>query len=213
MTKKTDNLSWYHPAFLIATWFGAGKIPFAPGTWGSFFTFPLFLTSHYLLFFASSEASFSNLYLLFIFLLFILGNWASNIYMARTGKQDPGEIVIDEVVGQIIVFFAAFVALAPHFGIFETLYGTEDSPKKISNFSEITDLFLSSEITAKYIAAAVPIYFLCFVLFRIFDIFKPWPIKWCDQNMKGGFGVMFDDVFAAVYAVIVLYILGLLLLS
>jgi phosphatidylglycerophosphatase A len=36
-----------------------------------------------------------------------------------------------------------------------------------------------------------------FALFRAFDIFKPWPIRWADRNIKGGFGVMFDDVLAA----------------
>ncbi len=36
-----------------------------------------------------------------------------------------------------------------------------------------------------------------FALFRAFDIFKPWPIRWADRNIKGGFGVMFDDLLAA----------------
>ncbi len=39
-----------------------------------------------------------------------------------------------------------------------------------------------------------------FVLFRIFDIAKPWPIKWFDQHVKGGFGIMMDDVVAAIAA-------------
>lgn len=39
-----------------------------------------------------------------------------------------------------------------------------------------------------------------FVLFRIFDILKPWPIKWLDQKVKGGFGIMVDDVLAGVFA-------------
>ena len=39
-----------------------------------------------------------------------------------------------------------------------------------------------------------------FVLFRIFDIFKPWPIKWLDKHVEGGFGIMIDDVLAAVFA-------------
>jgi len=41
---------------------------------------------------------------------------------------------------------------------------------------------------------------LGFVLFRIFDIIKPWPIKWADQKVQGGFGIMLDDVLAAVFA-------------
>lgn len=39
-----------------------------------------------------------------------------------------------------------------------------------------------------------------FVLFRVFDIFKPWPVKIADAKMKGGFGIMFDDVLAGLYA-------------
>jgi phosphatidylglycerophosphatase A len=41
---------------------------------------------------------------------------------------------------------------------------------------------------------------LGFVLFRIFDILKPWPIKWIDQKVHGGLGIMLDDVLAAVFA-------------
>ncbi|PKO48022.1 MAG: phosphatidylglycerophosphatase A [Betaproteobacteria bacterium HGW-Betaproteobacteria-22] len=46
-----------------------------------------------------------------------------------------------------------------------------------------------------------------FVLFRIFDIWKPFPIRQCDAKIKGGFGVMFDDLLAAIYAIISLNIL------
>ena len=41
---------------------------------------------------------------------------------------------------------------------------------------------------------------LAFVLFRIFDILKPWPISWCDKNLHGGLGIMFDDVLAGLAA-------------
>ncbi len=43
-----------------------------------------------------------------------------------------------------------------------------------------------------------------FILFRFFDIVKPWPIRWLDQHVKGGFGVMIDDVLAGVMALICL---------
>ena len=39
-----------------------------------------------------------------------------------------------------------------------------------------------------------------FVLFRLFDIFKPWPMRWLDRHVAGGFGIMIDDVLAAVFA-------------
>lgn len=41
-----------------------------------------------------------------------------------------------------------------------------------------------------------------FVLFRLFDILKPWPIRWMDRRLGGGFGIMIDDVLAAVYALV-----------
>jgi phosphatidylglycerophosphatase A len=47
-------------------------------------------------------------------------------------------------------------------------------------------------------------YALGFVLFRLFDIWKPWPVGWADRHVRGGFGVMLDDLLAAVYAAIVL---------
>lgn len=46
-----------------------------------------------------------------------------------------------------------------------------------------------------------------FVLFRIFDILKPFPIKWLDKKVKGGFGIMIDDVLAGVFAGVFLHIL------
>jgi phosphatidylglycerophosphatase A len=49
--------------------------------------------------------------------------------------------------------------------------------------------------------------FVSFVLFRIFDIWKPYPINKIDKNMKNGFGVVFDDVVAGVYSTAVLLII------
>ena len=43
-----------------------------------------------------------------------------------------------------------------------------------------------------------------FVLFRLFDIWKPWPIRWVDRRIKGGLGIMLDDVIAAIFACVVL---------
>lgn len=48
-----------------------------------------------------------------------------------------------------------------------------------------------------------------FVLFRIFDIWKPWPIKTADKVIGGGFGIMIDDVMAGVYALICLQLLNI----
>ena len=50
-----------------------------------------------------------------------------------------------------------------------------------------------------------------FILFRLFDIFKPWPASYIDKNMKGGLGVMLDDVIAGIYTAIIMYTLNLIL--
>jgi phosphatidylglycerophosphatase A len=46
-----------------------------------------------------------------------------------------------------------------------------------------------------------------FVLFRFFDVVKPWPISWFDKNLQGGIGIMFDDVLAGVFSLIGLMLL------
>ncbi|GLQ47685.1 phosphatidylglycerophosphatase A [Dyella lipolytica] len=46
-----------------------------------------------------------------------------------------------------------------------------------------------------------------FALFRLFDVWKPWPIRWLDRHLKGGLGVMVDDVVAGVFAAVVLLVL------
>jgi phosphatidylglycerophosphatase A len=46
-----------------------------------------------------------------------------------------------------------------------------------------------------------------FLLFRIFDVWKPWPVRWADRHVPGGLGIMLDDLLAAVYAALVLSVL------
>ena len=69
------------------------------------------------------------------------------------------------------------------------------------------------ELVGFWIAmAALPITWqsvvLGFVLFRVFDILKPWPISWLDKKVSGGFGIMIDDVIAGLAAAVVIYFLG-----
>ena len=49
--------------------------------------------------------------------------------------------------------------------------------------------------------ASIAWWVIAFLLFRVFDIVKPWPIRWADRAIKGGFGVMFDDLLAAGFAI------------
>jgi phosphatidylglycerophosphatase A len=53
--------------------------------------------------------------------------------------------------------------------------------------------------------------FVGFILFRIFDIWKPWPVSWADRNVNGGVGVMLDDLIAGIYAAAALWLLSVLI--
>ena len=61
--------------------------------------------------------------------------------------------------------------------------------------------FLKNNISAWHI------YIAGFILFRIFDIFKPQPVRWADRNIENAWGVMLDDIIAGTYATLILYIL------
>ena len=54
---------------------------------------------------------------------------------------------------------------------------------------------------------------LAFLLFRLFDILKPWPVNYLDRNLKGGLGVMMDDVAAAIYSLAIVQIVALVVAS
>ena len=68
------------------------------------------------------------------------------------------------------------------------------------------------EVAAQWVVllAAPPAplpYALAFLLFRIFDIWKPWPARWAERHVKSGLGIMLDDLFAALYAMLSLLVL------
>lgn len=66
----------------------------------------------------------------------------------------------------------------------------------------VIDEFLGMFITLIAVPQHPVALFLGFVLFRIFDIAKPFPVSWFDQNIHGGTGIMMDDVIAGLYALI-----------
>lgn len=142
------------PAGWIASGFGSGLSPYAPGTAGSLAALVPWL--------ALRELPLPA-YALALVLAFVLGVWASNRVVAKLRIEDPGVIVWDEFVGQ-------WIALAP---------------------------LLAWPAGWPWIVAA-------FVLFRVFDVCKPWPVSWADRNVEGGLGVMLDDVLAGAYAALVL---------
>jgi phosphatidylglycerophosphatase A len=139
-----------HPAGWIASGFGSGLIPFAPGTAGS--------AAALLPWLLLRELPMAWV-LVAIGLAFLLGIWASNIVIDRLGISDPGVIVWDEFVGQWITLLPLMLWPAHWSWIFAG-----------------------------------------FLIFRVFDVVKPWPCSWADRRVKGGFGVMLDDVLAGVYS-------------
>ena len=92
--------------WIIATWFGSGLLPKAPGTWGSLAAIPFALIIHiyigpYVLIFGTVA-------------LFFIGVWASNNVEKSAQRKDPGFIVVDEVVGQWIAMFPISFLLIFH---------------------------------------------------------------------------------------------------
>ena len=147
-----SQIAIWHPADLIATWFGVGRLPLAPGTWGSLVTLPIG-------WFGASWLGPTWLFAAVV-IIFVIGWWAADVYAHRNNLKDPAEVVVDEVAGQLVV-----LAFMP--------------------------------IDLAYYAAA-------FVLFRIADIWKPWPISFAEKRLSGGFGIMVDDMLAGGYAAIAL---------
>ncbi|MEM9601770.1 MAG: phosphatidylglycerophosphatase A [Pseudomonadota bacterium] len=95
-------------------------------------------------------------------------------------------VVVSAVVG---------VALCEHTA---KALGVHDHP------AIVWDEFAGLWLTALFAPATVPGLIAAFGLFRVFDIVKPWPIRWCDRQVDGGLGIMLDDLLAGVGAGLVL---------
>lgn len=145
------------PVLWVAYGFGAGLVPRAPGTFGSLVGIPIFLLYRDL-----GAALFG----LLTAALFVAGCLVCGRASRRMGQHDPGAIVFDEIVGQII-------ACAPLLPAFKG-------------------------------SISIPGLIVAFAGFRLFDIWKPWPIRLLDRRVRGGVGIMLDDVFAGVFAAAVL---------
>ena len=147
---------------LFVTMFGIGKLKPIPGTFGSLVTVILL----YFLF-HKFEIS-SNLILLGLILIFIYSFSAVTSHTKDKDNKDPGEIVIDEFIGQSIPIY-----------LYEISHGIDKDPSE-----------------------ALIFYGICFVLFRYFDIMKPFPVSYFDKKHKNSFGVIMDDVCAGLYVVL-----------
>ena len=152
---KTFNL-------LFVTMFGLGKIRFIPGTIGS-------LATVLILYFCFHILNInSNLILLGILIIFLYSFIAVANHTKNNENKDPGEIIIDEFIGQSIPIF-----------LYEVSHGTVKEPDE-----------------------AIIFYGVCFILFRYFDIVKPFPVSYFDKKHKNSFGVIMDDVCAGFYVVL-----------
>lgn len=149
------GLSWRQlrdPWVFVATGFGCGFVPVAPGTVGSVLGVAAW-------FFVLAGQDFYTRAAAALAALFA-GVLVVDRVVKRHRPGDAPAIVLDEIVG---VWFALLFA-----------------PK-----------------SAVWIAAA-------FVLFRIADIAKPWPVSWADTRIKGGLGIMADDLIAGLMATVVI---------
>ena len=157
LTPLPPGLSFGHPAVWLSTWFGAGLMPIASGTWGSAAALPF----AYVILVAGGPTAGPYCLGAAALVVFLTGIWSADVYSRHAGVGDPGAIVIDEVAAQWLTLTVAPPQLVP--------------------------------------------FLLGFFLFRVFDVLKPWPANWADRSVKGGLGVMLDDLFAGIYAAIVLW--------
>ena len=75
----------------------------------------------------------------------------------------------------------------------------------------VWDEWVGFWLTAAFIPLTWPWLLAAFALFRVFDILKPWPIRQLDKKVEGGFGIMIDDVVAALFAILILAMAQLIL--
>jgi phosphatidylglycerophosphatase A len=141
-------------AKIIATFFGSGLSPKAPGTMGTIAAIPLVVALNHL----------GPFWIMGFVILFLpVAVWACSVYQKNVGTEDPQAVVIDEVIG-----FA---------------------------------------ITMTWLPATWQAYVLGFILFRLLEITKPGPIGVLDKRVKGGLGIMLDDIAAGIIANIILQVI------
>ena len=152
---------------MLATSFGAGFLPMAPGTWGALLAIVLWLP----LFVWGEPVGTFWVTLMAALVYMVAGTWASSVSEIYWGK-DPVAACADETVGQ-------WISLLP------LSYGAGVEPWWMILVS--------------------------LALFRFFDIFKPFGIRWMEK-LPRGYGMMADDVLAAIYSVVVLIVINYFIL-
>ena len=149
---------------LFVTMFGLGKIKYMPVTFGSLVTTIIL----YYLFHIMNLST--NFILIGLIIIFIYSFYAVSSHIKNSENKDPGEIIIDEFLGQSIPIY-----------LYEISHGVTKNDDE-----------------------AIIYYLLFFILFRYFDIMKPFPVSFFDKNFKNSFGVIMDDICAGFYVVLTL---------
>jgi len=184
----------------MLTMFGIGYSKYAPGTLASFTTCIIYLLIFYLssntltlfLFYYNPEYVVYFLIIITISSINLINDRSFRDKFAKLFKKreiagkisDPKEIVIDEFIGQSIPIISYWCF---NFGV------ANDSFKNASSF------FYFNSFWAWIITS--------FILFRFFDILKPYPINIIDKKMKSGLGIMLDDIIAGIYSTIAGFII------
>ena len=112
----------------------------------------------------------------------------------------------------LIWYFAEFLhssihIVLPIFILFSWLVcsqASQDSQSK-DHSSIVIDEVAGMLVTLFFVAHELIIYFWAFLLFRLFDIWKPWPVSWADKNVEGGLGILLDDLIAGLFAGVIIY--------
>ena len=159
----------------LAQGFGAGRIPFAPGTFGSVVGLAWF----WILLLPESPL----FYGLGVLASILISVWLCGVGEKILNQRDPGSIVMDEIIA-IPICFGSWLA----FLFFKK--GVWPAPEYF--------------FTGKNLWMTLGV----FLLFRLFDVAKPWPVRQ-SQSLPGGWGVTVDDLLAAVYVnLVVLLVLS-----
>ena len=105
------------------------------------------------------------------------------------------------LIGLIIIFILSFSAVASHIKNSKNKDPSEIIIDEFLGQSIPIYLYEISHVTPKDNGDAIVYYFLFFILFRYFDIMKPFPVNFFDRNFKNSFGVIMDDICAGFYVV------------
>lgn len=159
----------------IAQGFGIGRIPFAPGTFGSLLGVPWLAAL-----LAAGDIR--------VFIAGLLLGVAASVWLCGEAERalketDPPSVVLDEIIA-IPVCFAPWIGLC--------YYRTGALPSFTYFFSK-NHWLLSLGVLAA---------------FRLFDIWKPWPVRQ-SQALPGGWGITVDDVLAGLYVAVFVLVIGI----